>query len=120
MIKKPELLSPVSDFTSLKAAVDSGADAVYFGIRGFNMRESAKNFSIRDLGKIRKICGDVKMYLTLNTIVYDSELKMVENIVRKVKWKVDAIICWDLAVIELCRKYVSCFYAGKCFECRVC
>ena len=43
-IKKPELLSPIQDFTSLKAAIDNGADAVFFGIKGYNMRAGAKNF----------------------------------------------------------------------------
>jgi len=100
-----ELLAPVGDFRSLRAAVDAGADAVYFGIRGFNMRDSARNFGLRNLGKIRKICGNVKMYLTLNVVVYDSELGKIERIIKKAKDYVDAIICWDLAVIELCRKY---------------
>lgn len=104
MEKKYELLAPVGDFRNLKAAVEAGADAVYFGIRGFNMRAGAKNFGLRDLDKIRKICGKVKMYLTLNVIVYDEELKKVGEILKKVKGKVDAVICWDLAVIELCRK----------------
>ena len=99
-----ELLAPVGDFRNLRAAVVSGADAVYFGLRGFNMRDSAKNFSLRDLCRIRKICGKVKMYLTLNVVVYDEELKRVEAILRKVKGKVDAVICWDLAVIGLCFK----------------
>jgi putative protease len=102
---KYELLAPVGDFRNLRAAVEAGADAVYFGIRGFNMRDGAKNFSLRDLGKIRKICGRVKMYLTLNVVVYDEEVKRVEDILRKVKGKVDAVICWDLSVIKLCRMY---------------
>ncbi len=104
-LTQSELLAPVGDFRNLRAAVEAGADAVYFGIRGFNMRDSARNFSVRNLEKIREICGDVKMYLTLNVVVYDGELKRVEEIVGKVKGKIDAIICWDLAVINLCRKY---------------
>jgi putative protease len=105
VMSKYELLAPVGDFRNLRAAVDAGADAVYFGIRGFNMRDTAKNFTLKDLGKIRKICGDVKMYLTLNVVVYDEEVRRVDEIVKKVKGKVDAVICWDLAVIEACRKY---------------
>ena len=125
-MKKYELLAPVGDFRNLRAAVAAGADAVYFGIKGFNMRDSAKNFSLRNLKKVREICGSqldstpldknrtgqvhrtgqgVKMYLTLNVVMYDSELARVERIVKAAKGKVDAIICWDLAVIELCRKY---------------
>ncbi|MBU3924191.1 MAG: U32 family peptidase [Nanoarchaeota archaeon] len=105
-MNKYELLAPVGDWRTLRVAIDAGADAVYFGIRGFNMRESARNFSLRDLRKIRKICGSgVRMYLTLNVVVYDGELKRVENVIKKAKRFVDAIICWDMAVIELCRKY---------------
>lgn len=104
-----ELLAPVGDFKNLYAAISAGADAVYFGIKGFNMRANAKNFSIRDLGRIRKICNDSsrkpKMYLTLNTVVYNSELKKLEKLVKGAKGKVDAIICWDMSVIELCKKY---------------
>ncbi|MFH0808683.1 MAG: U32 family peptidase [archaeon] len=109
---KYELLAPVGDFRNLRAVVDAGADAVYFGIKGFNMRASAKNFGVRDLDRIRKICGKVKMYLTLNVVVYDEELKRIEDIVRKVKGKVDAVICWDLAVIDLCRKYKIPFHVS--------
>lgn len=104
-----ELLAPVGDFRSLYAAVSAGADAVYFGIKGFNMRENARNFSIRDLGKIRRVCDGSprkpKMYLTLNTTIYDEELKKLEKIVKAVKGKVDAIICCDMSVVELCKKY---------------
>ncbi len=102
---KHELLAPVGNFRNLRAAIEAGADAVYFGIRGFNMRDSAKNFSLRDIKKIKKICGNVKMYLTLNVIVYDSELRRIEEILRKVKMDVDAVICWDLAIIKICKKY---------------
>ena len=104
-MKKYELLAPVGDFRNLRVAVEAGADAIYFGIRGFNMRDSAKNFGLRDLDKMRSICGKTKMYLTLNVVVYDGELKRVEEILKKVKGKIDAVICWDLAVIDLCRKY---------------
>jgi len=104
-MKKHELLAPVGNFRNLRAAVAAGADAVYFGVKGFNMRDAAKNFGVRDFKKIRKICEGVKMYLTLNVVMYDSELKRIEKVVKAAKGKVDAIICWDLAVIELCRKY---------------
>ncbi len=109
MESKYELLAPAGDFSMLSAAVNAGADAVYFGIKGFNMRVSAKNFTLEDLDKIRKICNSsprkVKMYLTMNIIVYDEEVERVEEILKKVKGKVDAIICWDLSVINLCRKH---------------
>jgi len=100
-----ELLAPVGNFRNLHAALEAGADAVYFGVKGFNMRDAAKNFSVRDFKKIRKICGSVNMYLTLNVIMYDEELKRIERIIKVAKKYVDAIICWDLSVIGLCKKY---------------
>lgn len=106
MAKQYELLSPAGDFPSLIAAVENGADAVYFGLKDFNMRDSAKNFEIKDLKRIGEICSKrVKKYLTLNVIIYDSEIKRIEQILKKVKGKVDAVICWDLSIIELCKKY---------------
>lgn len=106
-----ELLAPAGDFPSLVAAVKSGADSVYFGLKDFNMRDNARNFNISDLKKMKEICSKgldgrkVKMYLTLNTIIYDNEAKKIESIITKVKGKVDAIICWDLSIIGLCKKH---------------
>jgi len=110
MKQKYELLAPVGSFAMLQAAVQAGCDAIYFGLEaGFSMRAGSRNFKISDLDKIRKICDSSprkpRMYLTLNTIIYDSELKQLEKLIKKVKNKVDAIICWDLSVIQLCRKY---------------
>ena len=109
--KKYELLAPAGSFSTLVAAVNAGADAVYFGLKGFNMRAglktSEKNFGISDLKKIKKICNEknVRRYLTLNTIVYDNEIKTIEKIIKKSKEYIDAIICWDLSIIQLCQKY---------------
>lgn len=106
-MKKPELLAPVQDYTSLSAAINNGADAVYFGIRGFNMRAGAKNFTIGDLSKISKIAkeNNVKTYLAVNTIIYPEEIKKLEAILKKVKSTgINAIICWDLAVIQIAKK----------------
>jgi putative protease len=105
--KKPELMSPVSDFVSLKAAIDAGADSVYFGLKELNMRITAKNFDLVQLPKIVKKCHarKVKAYLTLNTIIYNNELERVERIIDEAKKaKIDAIICWDPAVIDKVRK----------------
>jgi putative protease len=106
-MKKYELLAPVGDFPMLVAAINAGADAVYFGLKEFSMRTGSKNFEISDLDKIKELCEPkkVKIYLTLNTIIYDNELDKVEKIIKKVKKKVNAIICWDMSVIRLCRKY---------------
>ena len=102
---KPELLSPVSDFTSLTAAINSGCDAVYFGVKDLNMRITAKNFKLSEIKKVIDICrkNNIRAYLTLNTIVYDNELKYIKKIIQKAK-DVDAIICWDPSVINECRK----------------
>ncbi len=107
MKKKYELLSPVGNYPMLHSAIAAGADAVYFGIKGFNMREGAKNFTLKDLPKIQKICLEkrIKKYLTLNTIIYEKELKTTENIIKKSKKHIDAIICWDPSVIQICQKY---------------
>ena len=107
MKKKPELLAPAGSFPALVAAVDAGADSIYFGLREFSMRAFAKNFKFSDLPKINEICKkkNVKIYLTINTIIYDNELKKVDLLIKKVKPFVDAVICWDLSVIQLCKKH---------------
>ena len=102
-MKKPELMSPVGNWEMLKAAVDAGADAVYFGIKNLNMRVNAKNFTVDDLKKITEFChkNNVKTYLTLNIIVYENELKDVEVVLKAAKQaNIDMIICWDLSVIK--------------------
>ena len=106
--KKPELMAPAGDWTMLRAAVKAGADAVYFGINKLNMRAKAKNFSVSELSEISKFCRSkkVKTYLTLNTIVFEDELAEAEQIIVAAKRaKIDRIICWDLAVAELCHKH---------------
>ncbi len=110
MAKKPiryELLAPAGDFSMLTAAINAGADAVYFGLKGFSLRANAKNFELKDLDRINIICKPkkIKKYLTLNSIIYNNEIKKIEDIIKKIKGKIDAIICWDLSVIQLCRKY---------------
>jgi putative protease len=106
--RKPELMAPAGDWTMLRTAVKSGADAVYFGVDKLNMRAKAKNFSIEELPEISKFCRSkkVKTYLTLNTIVFEEELAEAEQIIKAAKRvKIDRIICSDLAVAELCNKH---------------
>lgn len=105
--KKPELLAPVGDFTNLKIAIDAGADAIYFGLKEFSLRANAKNFTLKDIDKINEICKPkkIKKYLTMNSIIYNEEIPKLEKILSKIKNKVDAVICWDLSVIQLCKKY---------------
>ena len=114
MKQKPELLSPAGSFSSLIAAIEAGADAVYFGLKEFNMRARAKNFKISDLPRIKRLTSQkkIKKYLTLNTIVYDNELKSLEKLIKKAKPFVDAIICSDIAVMLLCKKYKIPFHVS--------
>ncbi len=116
-----ELLSPVSDRVMLRAAIDAGADAVYFGLKNLNMRATAKNFSIEELPEIVQICHNhktsqgksIKAYLTVNSIVYDKELDEMKQIISAAKKAgVDAVICWDTAVIQECRKQNISFHVS--------
>ena len=77
-----ELMAPAGDFTSMQAALDNGADSIYFGVEQLNMRARASmNFTIDDLPEIGKKCSEkgVRTYLTLNTIIYDHDLSLIKN-----------------------------------------
>lgn len=104
---KVEIMSPVGSYEALYAAIEAGADSVYFGVEGLNMRSrSANNFTIEDLKNIADIASQngVKTYLTLNTIVYDSELDYMREILNAAKQSgVSAVIAADLAVISYAR-----------------
>ncbi len=104
---KVEIMSPVGSYEALYAAIEAGADSVYFGVEGLNMRSrSANNFTIEDLKNIADIASQngVKTYLTLNTIVYDSELGYMQEILNAAKESgVSAVIAADLAVISYAR-----------------
>ena len=108
MKNKIEIMAPVGSYESLMAAINAGADSVYFGIGHLNMRSrSSKNFDLEDLKKITKIAkkNNVKTYLTLNTIVYDDEINYLKKIVDSAKKNnVDAIIACDMSVINYCRE----------------
>ena len=102
-IPKIELMSPAGDWVSLQAAIDAGCNAIYFGLNELNMRATAKNFSVHELPEIVSRCHsrNVKAYLTLNTIIYESELDQIREIIAAAKKaSVDAVICWDFAVIS--------------------
>jgi len=98
-----ELTAPVGSWASLKAAIDNGADSVYLGVGDLNMRSSsALNFSLDDLPRLVRICheNNLKIYITLNTIVYDDELEKINNILDRLQQNgVDAVIASDIAVI---------------------
>ncbi len=99
-----EVSAPAGSYEALSAAIRAGADSVYFGVGRLNMRaRAAANFTIEDLAKIAGICRRHKInsYLTLNTIVYDTELTEMEKICRAAKnANVSAVIASDISVIE--------------------
>ena len=96
-------MAPVGSYESLYAAINAGADSVYFGIGQLNMRSaSAANFTADDMAEINRIAHShgVKTYLTVNTIVYDTELEQMHSVVDRAKAEgVDAIIASDLSAI---------------------
>ena len=104
--KSVELIAPAGDMTSLVTALKAGADALYFGAEGYNMRAGSGNFTAADFPTVRALCTahSAKAYLALNTILYDGELKKMAQTVSAAKTTgIDAIICSDMAVIEACR-----------------
>ncbi|OFX85883.1 MAG: collagenase [Bacteroidetes bacterium GWF2_33_16] len=102
-----EIMAPVGSYESLMAAIQGGADSVYFGIEKMNMRaHSSNNFTFDDLQKISEICKQhgVKSYLTVNTVVYNNEISLVKEIVDAAKSNnITAIIAADIAVISYAR-----------------
>ena len=109
MIKRSdiEIMAPAGSYESLLAAIEAGADSVYFGVGALNMRAaSAANFTLDDLDQIVKIAHEagVKAYLTVNTIIYDNEIEQMHAVVdRAAAAKVDAIIAADQSVILYAR-----------------
>ena len=102
-----EIMSPVGSYESLMAAIQAGADAVYFGVGALNMRSrSAANFTLDDMKNISDICQEyaVRTYLTVNTIIYDQEIESMQELVNVAKeCNISAIIASDLAVIQYAR-----------------
>jgi U32 family peptidase len=104
--RRPEVLAPAGDAASMRAAVRAGADAVYFGLQGFNARARAQNFDAAALGETMAGLHQhgVKGYVTLNTLVFDDELPALEAAIRACALAgVDAIIVQDLGVLGLAR-----------------
>ena len=97
-------MSPVGSYESLTAAIQGGADSVYFGIEQLNMRSrSSNNFTLDDLIEISKICREnkIRTYITLNTVIFDNELSLMKEIVNAAKANgITAIIASDQAVIQ--------------------
>lgn len=102
-----EIMSPVGSYESLMAAIQGGADSIYFGIEGLNMRaRSSNNFTIDDLHHIARICreNDIKSYLTVNTIIYDNDMELMRKIVDAARDAcLSAVIAADVAVLMYAR-----------------
>lgn len=100
-------MAPVGSRESLAAAVKAGADAVYFGIEGLNMRSrSSANFTADDMEDIARFCSErgVKTYLTVNTVIYDSDMPLMRSIIdRAHQAGISAIIASDMAAILYAR-----------------
>ena len=103
-----EIMSPVGSYESLAAAIHAGAGSVYFGVGKMNMRSrSAANFTLNDLQNITQTCRDnhVKSYLTVNTIIYNTEIEEVHQLLDYAKkCNISAIIASDFAVLSYCKK----------------
>lgn len=100
-------MAPVGSYESLYAAIDAGANAVYFGVEGLNMRaRSSVNFTLDDLRQIASICDEhgVKSYLTVNTVIYDADIPVMHSIIDAVASSgISAIIASDIAAISYAR-----------------
>ena len=107
-MQKIELMAPAGNFESMQAALDNGADSIYFGVEQLNMRARASiNFTLDDLQEISDRCKakNVRTYLTLNTIIYDHDLTIVRTLLQKAKEAdITAVIAMDQAVIATARE----------------
>ncbi|MCB9506589.1 MAG: U32 family peptidase [Myxococcales bacterium] len=107
VLRRPEVLAPAGDWTTLRAALAAGADAVYFGLdEGFNARARAHNFSVDELDAVAEAThrAGARAFLTMNTLVFESELDAVESLVRAAAAAgIDALIVQDFAVAAIAR-----------------
>src|SRR3984957_4840428 len=104
---RPELLAPAGDWDCARAAVENGADAIYFGLEKFNARMRAHNFTEADLPKLMEFLHrrGVKGYVTFNTLVFENELADAEKYLRAIiSAGVDAAIVQDVGICRLIRK----------------
>jgi len=106
-MKIVELLSPARNFASLNAAITGGADSVYLGISGYNLRAHTSRFKVEDLKTAVRICHDsgVKLYVCTNTVMKDADLKSLKKIMPEIESAgADAIIASDLGVLPLAKE----------------
>ena len=104
-------MAPVGSRESLAAAIQAGADSIYFGIENLNMRaRSANTFTIEDLREIARTCDEhgMKSYLTVNTIIYDKDIELMRTIVDAAKEAgISAVIAADVAVMSYANKKIE-------------
>ncbi|CAL8464366.1 g3901 [Coccomyxa elongata] len=106
-LKKPEVLAPAGGWPQLRAAVENGADAVYFGLSSFNARARAANFTLDELEEVMVYLHQrgVKGFVTVNVLIFDEELAAVEEHIRHIAaCGVDAVIVQDVGVVRLIRR----------------
>src|SRR4051812_42884145 len=106
-VKRPELLAPAGDWECARAAVENGADAIYFGLERFNARMRAKNFTQADLPALMTFLHrrGVRGYVTFNTLVFTNELSDAEDYLRTIiAAGVDAAIVQDVGICRLIRQ----------------
>lgn len=104
-----EIMAPAGSFEALQAATKAGADSVYFGVGKLNMRARSANFKFKDLEKVAAICkkNNVKSYLALNTILYDSDIGIMKRVCNRAKKAgVNAVIVSDIAAM-MYAKYIG-------------
>ncbi len=104
---KAEILAPAGNIESLKAAVQYGADAVYFGLSEFNARMKADNFTVENLSEWVDFCHlyGTKVYITLNTLIKNHEInKLSELVYKAATFNVDAFIVADIATVSVCKE----------------
>src|ERR1051326_5332562 len=105
--RRPELLAPAGDWECARAAVENGADAIYFGLERFNARMRAKNFTETDLPKLMEFLHrrGVKGYVTFNTLIFENEMAEAEQYLRTIiSAGVDAAIVQDVGICRLIRR----------------
>lgn len=116
----PEILAPAGNMTCLQAAVNAGADAVYLGLDALNMRCGATvNFTRETLPEASRRCREagVKLYLTVNTIVFEGELGTVDDLLAFAKPYIDAAIVSDWAVVAACKRHGIPVHASTQMSC---
>jgi len=119
-MQKPEILAPAGNLISLEAALQAGADAVYLGLDAFNMRARASaNLSRDDLAEASRRCRErgAKLYLTLNSIIFQGELAAAEEMLVFAKPFIDAAIVADWGVVAICKKYSIPFHISTQMSC---